>query len=80
MCSNHEIDNRPTVDATPSVVLVVTWPESLKVFKPFTHHQSFTARAPHQPASFLDGTLYLLRRFFSSRAKAGGSQSQVPGT
>ena len=53
MCSNHGIDNRPTVDATPSGILMVTRPESSKIFKLLTHHQSTTACAPHRmPPSF----------------------------
>jgi hypothetical protein len=55
MCSNHGIDNHPTVDAAPSPKSVATRPEH-KVFKLLKHHQSPTACAPHRMPSFLMGS------------------------
>ena len=69
MCSNQGIDNFPTVDTTPSGILIVIRSECSKVFKLLTHHQSFTACAPHQTASFPDRTSPLLRSTFSSRLR-----------
>ena len=56
VCSNHGIDNRPTVDATPSGILMVTRPESSMIFKLLTHHQSTTACAPHRMPPSLTGS------------------------
>ena len=48
MCSNHIIDNRPTVDATPSGRLMVTRLEPSKVFKLLADHQSIAPCASHR--------------------------------
>jgi hypothetical protein len=55
MCSNHGIDNRPTVDTTPPGILMVTWPESSKVFKLLADHQSIAPCAPHRMSPSLTG-------------------------
>ena len=69
MCRNHGIDNFSTVDTTPSGILIVIRSECSEVFKLLTHHQAFTACAPHRPASFPDGTASLSRSTFSSRLR-----------
>src|SRR6266850_6015818 len=56
MCSNHGIDNCPTVNATPSGILMVTRPESSKIFKLITQNQSITAWAPHRMPPSLTGS------------------------
>ena len=55
MCSNHMIDNRPTVDATPSGRLMVTRPEPSKVFKLLADHQSIAPCASHRMPPSLTG-------------------------
>ncbi len=55
MCSNHGIDNRLTVDATPPPKSVATRPEH-KVFKLLKHHQSPTAYVPHRMLPSLMGS------------------------
>src|SRR6185295_14304349 len=55
MCSNHIIDNRPTVDATPSGRLMVTRLEPSKVFKLLADHQSIAPCASHCMSPSLTG-------------------------
>src|SRR6266849_5473768 len=75
MCGNHGIDNRPTVDATPSGILMVTRPESSKIFKLLTHHQSTAECAPHRmPPSLRGPCVWHVAPFFFllGRAKDWG--------
>ena len=55
MFSTQWINNCPTVDATPSAILMVPRPESSKIFKLLTHHQSTAACTPHRMPPSLTG-------------------------